>query len=257
MQELVEKDQHQMGFRHYLFRMYKHNADLRNRKFNLTFDEFNSIIKQSCYYCGEPPRPATYESLKARGNTKQPTIYYNGIDRLDPNGNYDKDNVVACCPVCNYMKHVYTKDEFFNHIIKIYNYQNLGSTTISKESTPLIANEWWKRRTPDQKEDLDEDIVSTSTEMQSSSLENVLCVANTIEDILVQESQRVQNELAIVKAEAEKKIVAAQAEKEANELRTKALTPAILQQQWIEKWDGTLPKVVTSDQAGLMLNLPK
>lgn len=73
----------------------------------------------------------------------------------------------------------------------------------------------------------------------------------------IQESQRVENELAIVKAEAEKKIVAAQAEKEANELRTKALTPAILQQQWIEKWDGTLPRVVTSEEAGLMLNLPK
>lgn len=73
----------------------------------------------------------------------------------------------------------------------------------------------------------------------------------------VQESQRVANELAIVKAEAEKKIVAARAEKEANELRTKALTPAILQQQWIEKWDGTLPRVVTSEEAGLMLNIPK
>lgn len=73
----------------------------------------------------------------------------------------------------------------------------------------------------------------------------------------IQESQRVENELAIVKAEAEKKIVAAQAEKEANELRAKALTPAILQQQWIEKWDGTLPRVVTSEEAGLMLNLSK
>lgn len=73
----------------------------------------------------------------------------------------------------------------------------------------------------------------------------------------VQESQRVANELAIVKAEAEKKIVAAQAEKEANELRTKALTPAILQQQWIERWDGVLPKVVTGEEAALMLNLSK
>ena len=71
----------------------------------------------------------------------------------------------------------------------------------------------------------------------------------------VQEAQRVTNELEIVKAEAEKKIVAAQAEKEANELRTKALTPAILQQQWIEKWDGSTPKIITSENAGVMLNL--
>jgi hypothetical protein len=37
-----------------------------------------------------------------------------------------------------------------------------------------------------------------------------------------------QNELAVVKAE--KKVVAAQ-----------ALTPLILKQQWIDKWDGKLP----------------
>lgn len=73
----------------------------------------------------------------------------------------------------------------------------------------------------------------------------------------IQESQRVENELAIVKAEAEKKIVAARAEKEANELRTKALTPAILQQQWIEKWDGKLPMYVTGDNAGTLINIPK
>lgn len=44
-----------------------------------------------------------------------------------------------------------------------------------------------------------------------------------------------------IKAEAEKKVVAAQAEAEANKLRTQALTPLILKQQWIEKWDGKLP----------------
>ena len=76
-------------------------------------------------------------------------------------------------------------------------------------------------------------------------------------DKATQDALRVQRELEIVEAEAQKKIVAAQAEKEANELRTKALTPAILQQQWIEKWDGTLPKVVTGEEAALMLNLPK
>ena len=57
----------------------------------------------------------------------------------------------------------------------------------------------------------------------------------------VQEAQRVANELEIVKAEAEKKIVAAEAEKGANELRTQGLTPQILEQMWIDKWDGKLP----------------
>ena len=57
----------------------------------------------------------------------------------------------------------------------------------------------------------------------------------------VQEAMRVQNEVAVAKAEAEKLIVAAKAEKEANQLREQALTPAILEKMWIEKWDGKLP----------------
>lgn len=76
-------------------------------------------------------------------------------------------------------------------------------------------------------------------------------------DKATQDALRVQRELEIVQAEAEKKIVAARAEKEANELRTQALTPEILQKMWLEKWDGTLPRVITSDDASLMLNLQK
>ena len=76
-------------------------------------------------------------------------------------------------------------------------------------------------------------------------------------DKATQDALRVQRELEIVQAEAQKKIVAAEAEKKANELRTKALTPAILQQQWIEKWDGQLPVYVTGDNAGTLINIPK
>lgn len=86
---------------------------------------------------------------------------------------------------------------------------------------------------------------------------NSIQEAIAAKDKATQDALRVERELEIVKAEAEKKIVAARAEKEANELRTKALTPEILQQQWIEKWRGDVPQVITSDQAGLMLNLPK
>lgn len=74
-------------------------------------------------------------------------------------------------------------------------------------------------------------------------------------DKATQDALRVQRELEIVQAEAEKKIVAARAEKEANELRTQALTPEILQKMWIEKWDGSTPKIITSENAGVMLNL--
>lgn len=69
----------------------------------------------------------------------------------------------------------------------------------------------------------------------------------------VQDAQRALNEVKVAEAQAQKLIVAAKAEKEANELRQQALTPAILQKMWIEKWDGKLPTV--NSGSNMMLNL--
>ena len=74
---------------------------------------------------------------------------------------------------------------------------------------------------------------------------------------MIQKAQKAQNELAVVKAEAEKKVVAAQAEAEANKLRTQALTPAILEKMWIEKWDGTVPTVITGGNTSAFIDLSK
>lgn len=57
----------------------------------------------------------------------------------------------------------------------------------------------------------------------------------------IQDKLKVENEVAVAKAEAEKTLVKAKAEAEANKLREQALTPAILEKMWIEKWDGELP----------------
>ena len=74
---------------------------------------------------------------------------------------------------------------------------------------------------------------------------------------MIQKAQKAQNELAVVKAEAEKKVVAAQAEAEANKLRTQSLTPMILKQQWIEKWNGDIPTVITGGNTSAFLDLSK
>lgn len=69
----------------------------------------------------------------------------------------------------------------------------------------------------------------------------------------IQDAQRAMNEVKVAEANARKLIVAAEAEKEANELKQKALTPMLLQQMWIEKWNGDVPTVASTN--GLMLNL--
>lgn len=68
----------------------------------------------------------------------------------------------------------------------------------------------------------------------------------------VQEAQRIENEVKITEANAKKKaieseatanalLIQAKAEAEANRLRQQSLTPLLVQQQFIEKWDGKLP----------------
>ena len=59
-----------------------------------------------------------------------------------------------------------------------------------------------------------------------------------------QNALKAQQELEISKAEAEKKIVEAQAEADANKIKTQSIDDKILQQKFLEKWNGELPKVV-------------
>ena len=136
MEDLVKKDIHQQGIRNYLYRTYRSNAEKRGHEFNLSKDQFISIIKQPCFYCGLPPQPTSDSIRKTRGSMREPNFYYNGIDRIDSNGAYDVDNCVPCCSVCNYMKRTLDVNTFYDQIVKIYNHLDLGSTTI--ESTSIV-----------------------------------------------------------------------------------------------------------------------
>ncbi len=57
----------------------------------------------------------------------------------------------------------------------------------------------------------------------------------------IQKAQQAENELKVVEADAKKMIVQAEAESKANQLRQQTLSPLIIQQQFIEKWDGSTP----------------
>lgn len=59
--------------------------------------------------------------------------------------------------------------------------------------------------------------------------------------------------VATARADAEAMLVTAEAEAKAMRLRTVVLTPLMIQQMWIEKWDGTLPQF-QSGQSTPMVN---
>ncbi len=71
----------------------------------------------------------------------------------------------------------------------------------------------------------------------------------------VQEALQVENELKITEAQSKKKIIEAEAEAKANILRQQSLTPLLIQQQFIEKWNGKTP--LYSNTPVLFQNLNK
>ena len=107
---------------------YRSGAKHRNLEWNLTEEQFANLINKNCYYCGELPSKRQSVSYK--------TDYelVNGIDRIDSIKGYTIDNCVPCCSKCNLMKNNLKKEDFLQHISKIYNF-SISSTTIPKGST--------------------------------------------------------------------------------------------------------------------------
>lgn len=86
------------------FNEYKKGASQRNLWFELSHDEFKTIVEQPCFYC------ETYNMNEVIG-----------IDRLYSDLGYCLQNCVPCCKICNIMKNDMTPTEFINHLQKFTN----------------------------------------------------------------------------------------------------------------------------------------
>jgi len=95
------------------YNTYKKNAIKRKIKFNISKQEFYDITSKPCYFCDG------YSKYDMNN------IPYNGIDRIDSFKNYDTNNIVPCCEMCNKMKMNYNVDLFLCHIEKISKYQEV------------------------------------------------------------------------------------------------------------------------------------
>jgi len=108
-----------------LLRMYKANARNKKREFSLTKEEFRTLTKQDCHYCGAPPAGVCGDTR--RNNLSHSSYVYNGIDRKDSSKGYTKENCLPCCGTCNRMKMELSYDDFLNVVRKINKNLDLGA----------------------------------------------------------------------------------------------------------------------------------
>ena len=102
----------------------------------------------------------------------------------------------------------------------------------------------------------------TSAITPPPSLRQMIDEKNTsIQARLKAENQAKQAEaeakVIIARAEGQAKatLIKARAEAEANQLRQKTLTPLLIQQEWVAKWNGVLPTTNAGGSTSLMLGI--
>ena len=75
---------------------YRLGAHARGLVFDLKRDEFQELIQQPCFYCGQKP--------EQRNVARRMPLVCNGIDRVDNALGYTYANCRAACKICNVMK---------------------------------------------------------------------------------------------------------------------------------------------------------
>ena len=84
---------------------------------------------------------------------------------------------------------------------------------------------------------------------------------NAVQTALTSENQvktaEAEAKIKLARAEGSAKamLTNARAEAEANQLKQRTLTPMLIQQQWIEKWNGKLPETMLGDKATPMIGI--
>jgi len=86
---------------------------------DMTRENFYALFQGNCFYCGRKPSNSFPD--KTFGNI----ISYQGIDRVDSNRGYFKDNCVSCCTFCNNFKSDLTQEAFLEKIQQIADFHGL------------------------------------------------------------------------------------------------------------------------------------
>lgn len=109
------KDRTEFGHatKHTVLCGYKSDARGRNYCWSITDDEFFSLCKAPCLYCGDLPRNIS-KSIYGTGD-----FIYNGIDRTNNSLGYTKENTVSCCRICNRAKSNLSYEDWISYLSRV------------------------------------------------------------------------------------------------------------------------------------------
>lgn len=101
---------------------YKQSAQRRNLPFTLTERQFEALVQEDCFYCGQPP------SRRYRPTRYKDCYLSSGVDRVDNRYGYEDFNCVSCCKTCNQFKSTSTVQQMLDVVKRIYD-RHIGSNS--------------------------------------------------------------------------------------------------------------------------------
>lgn len=107
-EKVKEINEYRVQNLHYKYDEYRRKSDNYRLCFELSYEEFESIVKMPCYYCG---------IIQDKG--------FNGVDRQDQQNGYTIVNSVSCCRMCNFMKGAVDNITFLHRVEHILTHNNL------------------------------------------------------------------------------------------------------------------------------------
>lgn len=118
----------QAAFNDLLYK-YMSRAKKKELEFTLNEQEFRELTSSNCHYCQKPPRQNNnrkHSNPKYKDKMRFKIDYiYNGVDRINSDLGYTKNNCVPCCGDCNLIKNdILSYEEMKVVIAALLEYRN-------------------------------------------------------------------------------------------------------------------------------------
>lgn len=108
--------------KHCCYKNYINRSKKKQIDFEFTKEEFLELTQKQCYYCGRLPNTTIKTSVGKR--KRNGSFTYNGLDRIDSDKGYTRNNTVTCCEICNKAKRDMSQQDFLTWINDLITYRN-------------------------------------------------------------------------------------------------------------------------------------
>lgn len=97
------------------------DARAADRVFDIHLEEFRYLCQQNCYYCGS--QPSNLITYRGQNSFTFRYFVYSGLDRINNDIGYTRQNVVPCCIICNRAKNSMPFKDFIDWLNRLTDYR--------------------------------------------------------------------------------------------------------------------------------------